>query len=94
MQVAQVIQHEKDGYDALAGTYQPAPCFFGYPTWPSVFKKVSKANPGARCGVFYCGPPGLAAQLKGVCKTFNQASEEEELLGSRQCEFFFHKENF
>ena len=93
-----MIQHEEDGYDALAGTYQPMPCFFGRPSWPVVFKNIANNNPGGRTGVFVCGPPALSSQLKGVCTKFNskgrKLSEKEKLLQDTACEFIFHKETF
>ena len=93
-----MIQHEKDGYDVLAGTYQPMPCFFGRPSWPTVFTNIAKNNAGGRVGVFVCGPPALSSQLKGVCTNFNsndsKLSEKDKLLHGKACEFLFHKESF
>ena len=75
----------------LSQPIHTAPSFFGHPDWPAAFARVAAANPSSRVGVFVCGPPGLASELKGMCsKAYKQPNEPS----SRRTHFIFHKENF
>ena len=48
LQIAQLIQHEDEHFDAVAGTYQPTPIYFGRPKWPKVFEQIKRDNPSSR----------------------------------------------
>lgn len=84
--VANLINHGANGFDAFTGAYQPTPCLFGRPDWPVSLAKISKENPGSKVGVFVCGPPGLAKELKALCRDHSKSEG--------RASFVFHKELF
>ena len=55
---------------------------------------IRQENLGKEIGVFLCGPPPIAADLKKCCKKYSDdmiAKKKEGLEGT--C-FVFHQENF
>jgi hypothetical protein len=69
LQIAQLIQHEDEQFDAVAGTYQPTPVYFGRPKWPKVFQRIRKDNPGSKVTLF-----PLVKDVQSVWILRNQAS--------------------
>ena len=90
MQLGQSIQHEAEGFDPVTGMYVPTPCYFGRPNWRGVLDKISTNHPGSRVGVFVCGPPPMAGELKGLCNRKNEQGRGLETA----TKYVFHKENF
>ena len=71
-----------------------AQLFTGRPKWQRIFQEIRQENLGKEIGVFLCGPPPIAADLKKCCKKYSDdmiAKKKEGLEGT--C-FVFHQENF
>ncbi|KAF2304155.1 hypothetical protein GH714_028117 [Hevea brasiliensis] len=81
--MVQALNHAKHGVDILSGTRVRT--HFARPNWKEVFTKVAKKHPFATVGVFYCGMPVLAKELKKLC---------QELSHKTSTRFEFHKEHF
>nr|ADR70883.1 respiratory burst oxidase E [Manihot esculenta] len=81
--MVQALNHAKHGVDILSGTRVRT--HFARPNWNEVFTKVATKHPFATVGVFYCGMPVLAKELKKIC---------QELSHKTSTRFEFHKEYF
>ncbi|EPS63617.1 hypothetical protein M569_11166 [Genlisea aurea] len=81
--MVQALNHAKNGVDIVSGTRVRT--HFGRPNWKKVISKISTKHANARIGVFYCGVPVLAKELRQLCHDYNQK-------GSTKLEF--HKEHF
>ncbi|CAI9097384.1 OLC1v1033793C3 [Oldenlandia corymbosa var. corymbosa] len=79
----QALNHAKHGVDILSGTRVRT--HFARPNWREVFKKIAMKHPYSTVGVFYCGMPVLAKELKKLC---------HELTCKTSTRFEFHKEYF
>ncbi|XP_043719055.1 respiratory burst oxidase homolog protein E [Telopea speciosissima] len=81
--MVQALNHAKHGVDILSGTRVRT--HFARPNWKHVFKKIASKHPCATVGVFYCGMPVLAKELKKLSR---------ELTQKTSTRFEFHKEYF
>ncbi|KAI5078602.1 hypothetical protein GOP47_0006273 [Adiantum capillus-veneris] len=81
--LVQALHHARSGVDILSGTRVRT--HFARPNWRKVFSRIAESHPGARIGVFYCGPSVLAKELERLSSRFSQNSSSK---------FEFHKENF
>lgn len=81
--MVQALNHAKHGVDILSGTRVRT--HFARPNWKKVFTRICNKHPNATVGVFYCGAPVLAKELK-------QLSQEYSQKGATK--FDFHKEHF
>ncbi|KAL5698248.1 hypothetical protein ACHQM5_029313 [Ranunculus cassubicifolius] len=81
--MVQALNHAKHGLDILSGTRVRT--HFARPNWKEVFYKIARKNPNATVGVFYCGMPVLAKELKKL---------SYELSHKTTTRFEFHKEYF
>ncbi|KAK5817275.1 hypothetical protein PVK06_022198 [Gossypium arboreum] len=81
--MVQALNHAKHGVDILSGTRVRT--HFARPNWKEVFRKIASKHPHATVGVFYCGMPVLAKELKKL------SVEMSHLTSTR---FEFHKEYF
>ncbi|KAK4565033.1 hypothetical protein RGQ29_006900 [Quercus rubra] len=81
--MVQALNHAKHGIDILSGTRVRT--HFARPNWKEVFTKIASKHPHATVGVFYCGLPVLAKELKKLC---------HELSNKTSTRFKFHKEYF
>ncbi|XP_058079420.1 respiratory burst oxidase homolog protein E [Magnolia sinica] len=81
--MVQALNHAKHGVDIVSGTRVRT--HFARPNWKEVFAKIASKHPCATVGVFYCGMPGLAKELKRL---------SHELTHSTSTRFEFHKEYF
>ncbi|KAG5006321.1 hypothetical protein JHK85_024863 [Glycine max] len=79
----QALNHAKHGVDILSGTRVRT--HFARPNWKEVFTKIAAKHPFATVGVFYCGMPVLAKELKKLSL---------ELSHKTTTRFEFHKEYF
>ncbi|KAF3324498.1 respiratory burst oxidase protein A [Carex littledalei] len=79
----QALNHAKNGVDIVSGTRVRT--HFARPNWKKVFSRVCSRHPYAKIGVFYCGAPVLAQELKRLCYEFNQKGTTK---------FEFHKEHY
>jgi len=77
------LNHAKNGVDIVSGT--KVRTHFAKPNWKKVISKLGSSHANARIGVFYCGAPNLANELKVLCDEYN-------LRGTTK--FEFHKEHF
>ncbi|XP_076920587.1 respiratory burst oxidase homolog protein C-like [Bidens hawaiensis] len=78
----QSLYHAKKGVDVVSGTRVKS--HFARPNWHDVYKGIAENHKGSRIGVFYCGLPALAKELKKQAAYFTDQSTS----------FVFHKENF
>ncbi|KAH7283644.1 hypothetical protein KP509_34G017700 [Ceratopteris richardii] len=83
----QALNQAKNGVDILSGTRVRT--HLGRPKWRKVFSKMATNHKGERIGVFYCGAPVLANDLRSLCQEYND--KYSNTYGTR---FDFHKENF
>ncbi|KAH6807101.1 Riboflavin synthase-like superfamily protein [Perilla frutescens var. frutescens] len=81
--MVQALNHAKHGVDILSGTRVRT--HFARPNWKEVFNKVAAKHPCSTVGVFYCGMPILAKELKKL---------SQELTFKTSTRFEFHKEYF
>ncbi|KAH7415575.1 hypothetical protein KP509_14G052800 [Ceratopteris richardii] len=81
--LVQALHRARSGVDILSGTRVRT--HFARPNWHRVFSRIVEAHPGARIGVFYCGPSVLAKELDRLSSHFSQSSSSK---------LEFHKENF
>ncbi|PIN05683.1 Ferric reductase, NADH/NADPH oxidase [Handroanthus impetiginosus] len=81
--MVQALNHAKHGVDILSGTRVRT--HFARPNWKEVFNKVASKHPCSTVGVFYCGMPILANELKKI---------SQELTYKTSTRFEFHKEYF
>ncbi|XP_042037809.1 respiratory burst oxidase homolog protein E-like [Salvia splendens] len=81
--MVQALNHAKHGVDILSGTRVIT--HFARPNWREVFHKVAAKHPCSTVGVFYCGMPILAKELKKL---------SQELSYKTSTRFEFHKEYF
>ncbi|CAK7335998.1 unnamed protein product [Dovyalis caffra] len=79
----QSLHHAKNGVDVVSGTRVKS--HFAKPNWRQVYKKIALHHPDARIGVFYCGAPALAKELRQLASDFSRKTSTK---------FDFHKENF
>ncbi|XP_071911276.1 respiratory burst oxidase homolog protein E-like isoform X1 [Coffea arabica] len=79
----QALNHAKHGVDILSGT--KVRTHFARPNWREVFKRIAMKHPYSTVGVFYCGMPVLAKELKNL---------SHELTYKTSTRFEFHKEYF
>ncbi|KAK9055567.1 hypothetical protein SSX86_026651 [Deinandra increscens subsp. villosa] len=81
--MVQALTHAKHGVDILSGTRVRT--HFARPNWREVFSKVASKHPNTTIGVFYCGMPVLAKELKKL---------SYEMSHKTSTRFEFHKEYF
>ncbi|XP_059283599.1 respiratory burst oxidase homolog protein E-like [Lycium ferocissimum] len=81
--MVQALNHAKHGVDILSGTRVRT--HFARPKWKEVFNKIASKHPYSTVGVFYCGLPALAKELKKL---------SQELTYKTSTRFEFHKEYF
>ncbi|XP_021756720.1 respiratory burst oxidase homolog protein E-like [Chenopodium quinoa] len=81
--LVQALTHAKYGVDILSGTRVKT--HFARPDWKEVFAKIAKKHPYSTIGVFYCGRPVLAKELKKL---------SHEMSHKTSTRFEFHKEQF
>ncbi|CAL1413878.1 unnamed protein product [Linum trigynum] len=81
--MVQALNHAKHGVDIVSGTRVRT--HFARPNWREVFTKIASKHPFATIGVFYCGMPILAKELKKL---------SQELTRRTTTRFEFHKEDF
>ncbi|KAJ0031191.1 hypothetical protein Pint_13567 [Pistacia integerrima] len=81
--MVQALTHAKHGIDILSGTRVRT--HFARPNWREVFTKIASKHPCATIGVFYCGMPVLAKELKKL---------SQEMSRKTSTRFQFHKEYF
>ncbi|GFS38489.1 riboflavin synthase-like superfamily protein [Actinidia rufa] len=76
----QALNHAKHGVDILSGTRVRT--HFARPNWKEVFNKSASKYPYATVGVFYCGMPLLAKELRKL---------SHELTHRTSTRFEFHE---
>ncbi|XP_042440883.1 respiratory burst oxidase homolog protein E-like [Zingiber officinale] len=81
--MVQALNHAKNGVDIVSGTQVRT--HFARPNWKEVFTKLAAKHPGATVGVFYCGTPTLAKELRKLSL---------EMSHRTSTRFHFHKEYF
>nr|XP_020447683.1 cytochrome b-245 heavy chain [Monopterus albus] len=75
------VHHEAEN-DPITGLKQKT--LYGKPNWDNEFSNIASKHPGAKVGVFLCGPPLLAKSLGKQCLSHSEADVK----------FIFNKENF
>ncbi|KAK3133413.1 hypothetical protein QOZ80_6AG0536260 [Eleusine coracana subsp. coracana] len=83
LSMVQALNHAKHGVDIVSGTRVRT--HFARPNWKEVFTRIASKHPNSTVGVFYCGAPTLAKELKTL------SHEMSHKTGTR---FHFHKEYF
>uniref|UniRef100_R7WA40 Respiratory burst oxidase-E-like protein n=1 Tax=Aegilops tauschii TaxID=37682 RepID=R7WA40_AEGTA len=79
LSMVQALNHAKNGIDIVSGTRVRT--HFARPNWREEFTRISAKHPG----VFYCGKPTLAKELKKLSL---------EMSRKTMTRFHFHKEYF
>ena len=72
-----------------------AQLFTGRPRWDRIFQEIRKENLGREIGVFLCGPPAIAADLRKCSKKYSDdrvANKRDHIEDGTY--FTFHQENF
>ncbi|EMS59216.1 Respiratory burst oxidase-like protein E [Triticum urartu] len=83
LSMVQALNHAKHGLDIVSGTRVRT--HFARPNWREVFTKIAAKQPNSTVGVFYCGAPTLAKELKKL---------SHEMSHKTSTRFHFHKEYF
>ncbi|KAF8104221.1 hypothetical protein N665_0176s0032 [Sinapis alba] len=83
IKMVQALNHAKHGVDILSGTRVRT--HFARPNWKEVFSSIAKKHPNSTVGVFYCGIPTVAKELK---------KQSQEMSQKTSTRFEFHKEHF
>ncbi|KAE8797198.1 respiratory burst oxidase-like protein E [Hordeum vulgare] len=83
LSMVQALNHAKHGVDIVSGTRVRT--HFARPNWKEVFTKIAAKQPNSTVGVFYCGAPTLAIELKNL---------SHEMSHKTSTRFHFHKEYF
>ncbi|KAL6859204.1 hypothetical protein ACP4OV_018206 [Aristida adscensionis] len=83
LSMVQALNHAKHGVDIVSGTRVRT--HFARPNWKEVFARIASKHPNSTVGVFYCGRPTLAKELKKLSLDMSHKT------GTR---FHFHKEYF
>ncbi|CAM0951500.1 unnamed protein product [Alopecurus aequalis] len=83
LSMVQALNHAKHGFDIVSGTRLRT--HFARPNWKEVFTNIAAKHPNATVGVFYCGAPTLAKELKNL---------SHEMTHKTATRFDFHKEYF
>ncbi|KAJ1268713.1 hypothetical protein BS78_07G156100 [Paspalum vaginatum] len=83
LSMVQALNHAKHGVDIVSGTRVRT--HFARPNWKEVFTRIASKHPNSTVGVFYCGRPTLAKELKKLSLDLSHKT------GTR---FDFHKEYF
>nr|QVP25928.1 membrane-bound NADPH oxidase [Hordeum vulgare subsp. vulgare] len=83
LSMVQALNHAKNGIDIVSGTRVRT--HFARPNWKEEFTRISAKHPGSTVGVFYCGKPTLAKELKKLSL---------EMSHKTTTRFHFHKEYF
>ncbi|XP_034601604.1 respiratory burst oxidase homolog protein E [Setaria viridis] len=83
LSMVQALNHAKHGVDIVSGTRVRT--HFARPNWKEVFARIASKHPNSTVGVFYCGRPTLAKELKKLSLDMSHKT------GTR---FDFHKEYF
>uniref|UniRef100_A0A453KUS3 FAD-binding FR-type domain-containing protein n=1 Tax=Aegilops tauschii subsp. strangulata TaxID=200361 RepID=A0A453KUS3_AEGTS len=83
LSMVQALNHAKHGVDIVSGTRVRT--HFARPNWREVFTKIAAKQPNSTVGVFYCGAPTLAKELKNL---------SHEMSHKTSTRFHFHKEYF
>ncbi|CAN1291064.1 Respiratory burst oxidase homolog protein E [Linum perenne] len=81
--MVQALNHAKHGIDIVSGTRVRT--HFARPNWREVFTKIASKHPFSTIGVFYCGMPMLAKELKKLSQDMSHRTSTR---------FEFHKEYF
>ncbi|KAJ1700512.1 hypothetical protein LUZ63_000291 [Rhynchospora breviuscula] len=81
--MVQALNHAKNGVDIVSGTRVRT--HFARPNWKEVFTRLASKHPNATVGVFYCGVPTLAKELRKL---------SHEMSHKTTTRFHFHKEYF
>ncbi|CAH8381233.1 unnamed protein product [Eruca vesicaria subsp. sativa] len=83
IKMVQALNHAKHGVDILSGTRVRT--HFARPNWKEVFSSIARKHPNSTVGVFYCGIPTVAKELK---------KQSQEMSQKTSTRFEFHKEHF
>jgi len=83
LSMVQALNHAKHGVDIVSGTRVRT--HFARPNWKEVFTRIASKHPNSTVGVFYCGAPTLAKELKTLA---------HEMSHKTSTRFHFHKEYF
>ncbi|XP_040382481.1 respiratory burst oxidase homolog protein E [Oryza brachyantha] len=83
LSMVQALNHAKHGVDIVSGTRVRT--HFARPNWKEVFARISSKHPNSTVGVFYCGKPTLAKELKELSLDMSHKTTTR---------FHFHKEYF
>ncbi|KAF8695389.1 hypothetical protein HU200_037622 [Digitaria exilis] len=83
LSMVQALNHAKHGVDIVSGTRVRT--HFARPNWNEVFTRIASKHPNSTVGVFYCGAPMLAKELKTLA---------HEMSHKTSTRFHFHKEYF
>ncbi|KAL4561491.1 hypothetical protein LXL04_033657 [Taraxacum kok-saghyz] len=81
--ILQSLYHAINRVDVVSGTCVKA--HFATPDWRNVYKRIAIKHHDSRIGVFYCGEPAPAKELKQLAIDFSHKTSTR---------FDFHKYNF
>ncbi|XP_010521419.1 PREDICTED: respiratory burst oxidase homolog protein E [Tarenaya hassleriana] len=83
IKMVQALNHARHGVDILSGTRVRT--HFARPNWKEVFSSIARKHPNSTIGVFYCGIPTVAKELKELA---------QDMTHKTTTRFEFHKEHF
>jgi len=73
------------GKDIVTGARSNIPVHFGRPNWDKIFQYIQRKHPLEEVGVFFCGPPVIAAQLEACSDKYTEPNNTQ---------FFYYEEHF
>jgi predicted ferric reductase/Ca2+-binding EF-hand superfamily protein len=75
VELAREVMHAQGRSDLLTGLHTHT--HVGPPDWDAMLGDVASWHPKEKVDVFFCGPPGLAAKIRGVCEKHGMTFREE-----------------
>ncbi|MFO0713347.1 MAG: EF-hand domain-containing protein [Sandaracinus sp.] len=75
LEAARVVSHDEGASDLVTGLRTQTK--LGAPDWRRMLREIHDRHAPARVDVFFCGPPGLGAKIRAVCRELDLAYHEE-----------------
>ena len=75
LELAREIMHASGRSDIITGLRTHT--HMGPPDWDGLLSNVVRKHQGEAVDVFFCGPPGLAAKLRPICRRLGVSFREE-----------------
>ncbi|MEO8899891.1 MAG: EF-hand domain-containing protein [Polyangiaceae bacterium] len=76
LELAREVMHASGRSDMITGLRTHT--HFGHPDWSAMLGEIRARHATEAVDVYFCGPPGLAAQLASICKRLRLSFRQEQ----------------